>query len=468
MRKLLSQRSIDVEAMDDRNAMPIHFAAMKNKASAVEVLALYNHSLVNIREADSYAPLHYAAINGADSVMQILLDESQPWNSDPKTKVNISMRALKSLDTAAHLAAGFGYVKCLEILYAAETPSFFHFRNRDGYLPIHSAVVEQKIDAVRFLATEYREYLYTDLEGDLPSHTAADIGDEEILFYLLSMDAELVTLRNDEGLTVLHIAIIDNHVAIVRRLLNKYFQASNGNMNYSSGLELLMNDDEKASGTPLHLAIRHNHLEILYMLLGMSVRINLDIYDERMRTPLHIAVNEENFAFVAILTVAGADTEKLDMLNRTPLERAIEDNEKYQISKYLVQMTQDPLPHAIVYNHPKAVRFFCTKVQPRSWDQRGDRSGETPLQISIQLQNNEALNSLLILGARPEKRFKDGNTCLHVAVQLGNTQMTQALVDQMLSHRSLITLKNKRCETALDIAIKQNKTELIDILSVYS
>jgi ankyrin repeat protein len=74
-----------------------------------------------------------------------------------------------------------------------------------------------------------------------------------------------------------------------------------------------------AQQTPLHWAARHGHLEVARGLIANGASV--DVRDTLQRTPLHLAVQNEDM--IRFLVNVGADVNATDALANTPLHLAV-------------------------------------------------------------------------------------------------------------------------------------------------
>ena len=143
--------------------------------------------------------------------------------------------------------------------------------NLDGQTPLHLAVKNNNLDIVRHLLVK----------------SEIDVNSLDILFLIdNNTDIELVKLllqfgdniniQNNSGLTLLHLAAMDNKSKIIQLLLE---DGADVNIKTKSGL------------TPLHWAAAEGYLECVQLLLENGADVN--IKTEYGETPYQMANNEE-------------------------------------------------------------------------------------------------------------------------------------------------------------------------------
>lgn len=163
------------------------------------------------------------------------------------------------------------------------------------------------------------------INGDAPLHIAAKSGDVKLCERLLDAGANDYAVDKLQWIPLMH-AIEKGHFAIAEAFLRRReglaaFQSANRN-------------------TPLHIAARCGHAEILSMMLGCCDRISdqwiklgltkkkdmadlIDRQDDAGFTPLIIACGRGHTSCVDLLVEAGADINAISNLGTCPLTAAI-------------------------------------------------------------------------------------------------------------------------------------------------
>lgn len=151
-------------------------------------------------------------------------------------------------------------------------PELIHERDGVGETALHYLVIENQLEAVRFLV-KYRADINTQDDFKVtPLAHAAQCGYEKMVEYLLSQGAD-VNLADE-------------------------------------------NED-----TPIHHAISGNNPQIVLMLIKRSADVNS--VNDLKETPLHLAMQEDDRVEVAkVLIEKGANIEAKEMVDETPLHKA--------------------------------------------------------------------------------------------------------------------------------------------------
>ncbi len=138
-------------------------------------------------------------------------------------------------------------------------------------------------------------------------HQAAEYGDRIAVAELLTEETN-TTAQDKDGNTPLHIAALWDCSEAAQEIIN-----------YSNAA---INIPNKASETPLHIAIRHNHLTSARVLLDNGALTTM--LNNKQQTALHLAVLNGNQQLVELLILAGAALDAQDKAGNTALHLAIQ------------------------------------------------------------------------------------------------------------------------------------------------
>ncbi|KAI3900013.1 hypothetical protein MKW98_000913 [Papaver atlanticum] len=219
---------------------------------------------------------------------------------------------------------------------------------------------------------------------------------------------------------------------------------------FSSGKDSRLNNlDETYTSfcrSPLHIAVMSGDINFATKILSKEPHLALK-QDSNGFTPLHLASVRKSLRMVRLLLKAepGACIVQ-DEDGRTPLHLAAMKN-RVEIMKALIK---EGLPEAI---HVK-----------------NDQNGETILHGCVKSNTNLETLELLtdyLVGAQPpypdsvsiNSKDNDGNTILHLAVEMGNMR----IVDYLLHNRDVridINITNKKGLKALNMLSQAKKNDL--------
>ena len=136
-------------------------------------------------------------------------------------------------------------------------------------------------------------------------HVAAFLGREELARVQLRWGSVEVNARDKEGCTPLHLAARKGHRDVVELLV-------------AEGADVNARNEEQR--TPLYCAIQHHAVDVVRLLVGKT---DLATGDLLGRTPLHYAAAAGDTGIVRLLLEAGAETKAKDSRGLTPLHLAL-------------------------------------------------------------------------------------------------------------------------------------------------
>ena len=145
------------------------------------------------------------------------------------------------------------------------------------------AVCNNDFDVVKYLVESNKRLINIKTKRGTALFQACENGNINIVKYLLNNNAD-AKIRNMNGLTSLHIAIIKRHTDIAKLLLNTKDSVNNCYIIAS------MKDNE--GWTPLHLAARYGLIDIVKLLIKRHANINTRTTIIK-QTPLLIAMQNK-------------------------------------------------------------------------------------------------------------------------------------------------------------------------------
>lgn len=193
---------------------------------------------------------------------------------------------LEMINRAVHAAARGGNLKILEELLANCSDDILAYRDAEGSTALHAAAARGKVEVVKYLASSFDIINSTDHQGNTALHVAASRGQLSAVNALISLFPTLISHRNNAGETFLHKAVsgfqthafrrLDRQVELLKKLLStNHFH-----------VEEIINIKNNDGRTALHMAIIGNiHIDLVQLLMTAPF-INLNICDVHGMTPL--------------------------------------------------------------------------------------------------------------------------------------------------------------------------------------
>ena len=190
----------DIGSVNSRNGfghIPLHLAAWEGYENIVQLLLDANANVDACSEScDSertYASLHLASWRGHIGVVRLLLQKS----------ADVTAVTLPDEETSLHIAARCGYLEIISVLLAAGAD--INALNVRRSTPVHRAVLCKDMGVLRMLIDHGPNLNIRDSRGFTPLHLAVYRINVDATVILLEAHADLMAL-DDLGYTVLHVA----------------------------------------------------------------------------------------------------------------------------------------------------------------------------------------------------------------------------------------------------------------------
>ncbi|GBL81153.1 Serine/threonine-protein phosphatase 6 regulatory ankyrin repeat subunit B [Araneus ventricosus] len=497
--KLLIRKGATVNMHTIDGGTPLHYAVENGHEKIVEIL-IKQGANVNAIDGCSYTPLNFAAEDGYFSIVKILVEHRADIN-------NTTMNGA----TALHLAAKNGHLDIVEFL--CNKKALLHLKDLMGFTALHYGCLNGHENVVNYLIEKGAKINATDTEKRMPLHLAALNGHIKVIEILISKGVDLnstdakgcsalhLSSANDKetvveflltkGATVNHwndfhfsalfLAIKNHNVKILQLLIAKgadinlinslglkalHFGALHGNREIIE--ELIMQNvdinDQSFAGTPLHLAVLNNTIEVVEVLIKNGALI--DAKCKSGFTPLCFAAKKNDKEVVKMLIKNGANIYARDGY---PLFSAIYygfydiveillQNEKFKVNK---PMCNDitPLHLAAKLGHRVIVETLITKGADVNAVTAIDKT--TPLHNAASEGAVEVVKILLRKKAKMNARSFDGSTPLHFAVYPGHANVVKLLIENGAN----VNIADYKNRTAIELAVAHGKLEIVKMLS---
>uniref|UniRef100_A0A7N4PYP7 Ankyrin repeat and death domain containing 1B n=1 Tax=Sarcophilus harrisii TaxID=9305 RepID=A0A7N4PYP7_SARHA len=292
------------------NERSFHHAAKRNNLDIMEQLI---EEKVNINAMNNMkrTALHFAVGGNHLSAVDFLLKH--------KARVDI---ADKHGLTVLHLAAWSGSLEIMLMLVKAGADQ--KAKNQDGMTILHFAALNNNVKIVEYLIQDLhlKDLNQQDEKGRKPFLLAAEKGHVEMIEKLIILNL-LTSEKDKEGNTALHLAAKHGHTNVVEMLLTQCQEINEPNevrrIPHFKVVSIFLQQD-----SPLHLAVVNNHVTVVNKLLG--AKHNVDALNQKQQTPLHLAADLGNVELVDTLLKAGCDLKAVDKQGKTALAVASRSN----------------------------------------------------------------------------------------------------------------------------------------------
>lgn len=293
---------------------------------------------------NDFEGIHYAAYFGLADIVESLLETIDPNIMDSKDR------------TALFYAADNGREEVVKVLLFTEDIDP-NLEDRWGNTPLYQASLKGHYGVVEFLlSTDSVDPNEENIDGETPLCVAAEEGHDDVVELLLARHDIIPDKRDRVGATPLFRAlqiynssldVSDKVLRIAKLFLDRddvdphakwgmdstYMTVAAEN-NHENVINLLLSRGldpdakDNIGRTPLSWAA-HYHCDKTFKLLLARNDVNPDSKDETGRTPLSCAAETGNCEAVKLLLARGLDSDTKDNDGRTPLSWAAEGSEDF-------------------------------------------------------------------------------------------------------------------------------------------
>ena len=456
------------------NTLALHIAASNGNEEIVDTLVQFGCNLE--RKSDDHTPLYEAVQDSREGATNRLIQAKVALNtkngSRQCTALHLAVRNHFHAGVQALLVAGAstnicdknqrtplmsavkgGCVPCVDLLL--KNRANLSLTDSMQMTALHEAICNGNLRNVRMLLDHNAKTSLKDKYGHGAIHVASELGRDEIILELLIKKVDINEYNADleEGRTPLLCAVHFKRPQTVQLLLDQ-----------GADVDLPTRGLRRPNRTPLHCAIELDQFEIFETLLKFSP--NVDARDNLDGTPLSLAIGRRRIDYVQRLLAAGADVESKIRL-QTALTHATLNLQDLPIAQILIDNganletpsdTKGNMLHPAV-NHGRTdiVQFLLNNGININ---RQDISGLTPLMVCA--KSSIAVNMRELLPYSPAINLQDnfGRTALHFAVYYGFEEKTSIL----LEHGAEPLIVDKENFNALGTARRQGHEKIVEIL----
>ncbi|NWI70283.1 CSKI2 protein, partial [Todus mexicanus] len=252
-----------IQAVKNGDVASVQKLVAKIKASKSKLLGSAKRLNVNYQDADGFSALHHAALGGSLDLISLLL----------------------------------------------EAQATVDIKDSNGMRPLHYAAWQGRVEPVRVLLRAAASVNMASLDGQIPLHLSAQYGHYEVSEMLLQHQSN-PCLINKAKKTPLDLACEFGRLKVAQLLLNSHLCVA-----------LLEGQSKDATDpnytTPLHLAAKNGHKEIIRQLLKAGIEINKQT---KTGTALHEAALYGKTEVVRLLLEGGVDVNIRNTYNQTALD----------------------------------------------------------------------------------------------------------------------------------------------------
>lgn len=428
---------VNVNAKDEAGQTAAHIAAAAGNAEGLAYLVAAGAKL-NEMDAQGRTPLMLAAQSSAECFFMLLAHNPILTRRDAMGRGLWHYAALNPGNTN----------KITSELFLQKVPL-----NPDkmGRTPLHYAALAGNRVAAGDLLYYYGAQSSPDFNGITPAHLAAFQGHKRLIDELHYYEQSLSEV-DQLGRTPLHWAAANGHYDAASALLAYH----------GEGLDAL----ERNFKTALHLAAENNHPELVALFLanGANTRLipnnhqsalyvaakhghqkvvellreaNAPMIASHVTLPLHEAIANRNYADLQVAILSGSDLNVRDSDGQTPLMLSL-------------AMNQEPLAISLM-DAGADVRLV-------------DNNKMTALHLAGLCAGEQLVKHLLHYGADPFAKDIRNQLPLHCAAAVGNIEAITALASHTQSKEYGIDIPSNHGSTPLHLATLENHPQAVALL----
>jgi ankyrin repeat protein len=448
--------------------VPLHVASMYGHAAIVRLL-LDGGADANVRNADKTNAMGCACMTGNHKVVEILAEAGcdmaieKPGDWSPLTivagegfvnsarfllekKANTEVEG-QSNWTPLRYAALKGHVELCRLLLENRANA----NTLSGGAPILGESASRgNLEVVKLLVENGAAVDAVDFKGWTALQKASEKGHVSIVTYLLDHDAD-INHTNEDGDTSILLASEASFAELVQLLITRgadlHCTDTDGwtpihlSSYHAETTRVLIENGADANRianyyTPLFLAAKGNHIEVVKVLLSFNPDLEIQHDDDSYSTgytALTIATVNGYTDVVRLLLEAGANVNHRSKRNISTLQ-------------YAVYYNREDIVRSLMEYHPELDHV--------------DDDGDTAFN-SIQSSTSVAIAKLLInAGSDPEIRNNEGNTPLCKAVRFENVD----IVKYLIAKKAELNIIGGKYGGPLHIACRWINLELVKIL----
>ncbi|KAJ5080476.1 ankyrin repeat family protein [Anaeramoeba ignava] len=403
----------------------LHWAAYKDSVDVAKILIEKNPDLLKVLDKNGNKPIHLAALSNSTEVGKLILDKET------------IMEANKSGFFPIHIAASRGNLQFLKMLLIYGES--INQQTVSGKTSLLLACENEFQNVVSFLINIGADIHLSDNQGKSP-FSICEKGCSPGITKLLMIKRELPPddqkkdYYDENGLTILHNAIISKNIQKINDILKDQEQCTN----------LINLPTLKDSETPLILASRISNLIVVRKLIESGASINFK--SESGNSALHEAMQQENIEIASFLLYSGANPNEKDKNGDAPIHICTNSN----ISTLLE-----------IFSQIKA----DFNIQ--------DSQNNTALHIAASKNNLKLISLLLSNGADPNIKGFEEDSPVHALVKglwiLNQKMMKKSIptsheiIQELINFGCDLNSKNNQGLRPLDFLIRNKMDSVVEM-----
>lgn len=423
--KKLIEKGLSIDSQDIHGNTPLHLAVELNSPAMIKFL-IKNGAQLNLCNALGQTPFSQA----------ICLKHSQAAEALIDCGVSIDERDIEN-KTPLHKAVESNNLE--QVLRVLKYSPLVNAKDNNGDTPLHLSMSSGNYDIVKMLIENGADVDQKNLKGESPLVLALNNEHYKIMCLLINSGANF-TITLPKGITLLRFSLTHALTLVSAAMI-------------TMGADI--NEIDENQDTALHSIIKKGHHKTLLHLLTYSP--NLNLRNGSGHTPLYIAASTNQLESVASLIQFGANIYITDnegdnsidiavkMEHRAVVEHFLSLGQRLRIStlhhitNHMFMQLERGVDGDSVYALGKTYLHWSIVVKSFRLTQAlldkkvnpdaSDGNGYTSLHYAALQDENETLKLLIQSGCSINKRHRDdGRTALHLAIQSGNFEAANTLL----------------------------------------
>ena len=434
--ELIDKYKFDVSMADSFGWTGLHFSATTGSYELVAYLADMATD-IHLKTDDGMNCLHIAACQGHLNLCKVLINKHK---FDVNMMDNLGWRAL-------HCSAQSGNYDL--VAYFAGMGTNIHLKTIGGVNCLHIAANGGHLNLCKVLIDKHKfDVNMASIHGWRALHYSVESGSYELVTYFVGMGTD-IHLKANDGQNCLHIAASKGYL----KLCKYFLEIHNFDVNMKDNL----------GWTALHYSVQSGSYELVVYIVDMTTDIHLKTSDGT--NCLHIAALEGYLKLCKyFLETHNFDVNMEDNKGWTSLHKSAK-NGSFDVFSYILGKGSEiycktnnmkNVLHISAENGHVDICEFVLKHFTKDYKNNNIRNQHTLIGQSYKSQVFYKYNTIFL-----HAMDNDGNTYLHLAAGGNQAKVCKLLLKY---DTDVITLLNKKDETAKKIAEERNHKEILMLL----
>ncbi|GMF27273.1 unnamed protein product [Phytophthora lilii] len=395
--------------------------------------ALERGQVVDTKDENGWTPLLFAARDGYEGVLRLLLHFDAAPDLAGKTGWTPFVGSGRH---RSRIGSPKGHLKIVQVLL--NRGAAIDLADEDGWTPLMNASRIRYITVVHLLLEHKADTAVVDRQAKTVLQVAEAEGNHDVvkMFKAYAMQS-----KDTVAMASLRDAVLEGDIKTVSNV-------------FANGADIKQRDED--GNTPLLLAANEGHLEIAIVRVLLDAGVAVDLADQDQWTPLYYAPRGGYVDAVRFLLKHGAGVNAQDEAGHAPLGAAVIRGELAVVRVLLNSGAAVDLGDRDQWT---PLRLFMLVTNARV--DAKDKDGWSPMLSAAFYGQCDVAKLLLDHGANIDPiSHLNQETPLAFAAERGGEEMVAILIDR----KAKIDSQNKWGETPLRLAVDENHYRVVTLL----